>query len=64
MAELIEMPFQDWGAHWRHLLNAIKPSMCDSNAVFCQITLTTCHYYDTGIGYQLIQVVSGTIRIN
>ena len=53
-AEPIEMPF--WietrvgprkhvlgrGAHWRHLLNTIKPSMCGVDAAFCLITLTTC----------------------
>jgi len=30
------------GAHWRHLANTIEPSMCDGDAVLCQITLTTC----------------------
>jgi len=37
-----------WGpedAHWRHLLNTIAPSMCDGDAAFCQITLTTCQKY-------------------
>ena len=31
-----------WGAHWRHLANTIEPSMCGGDAVYCQITLTTC----------------------
>jgi len=29
-------------AHWHHLANTIKPSVCGGNAVLCQITLTTC----------------------
>jgi len=53
-AERIEMPFGLWtrmgpwkrvlvcGAHWRHLVNTIEPPMCDGDAAFCQITLTTC----------------------
>jgi len=51
MAEPIEMPFgilsgvgprKDVvdGMHQRS--NAIEPSMCDGDAAFCQITLTTC----------------------
>jgi len=32
-------------AHWRHLANTIEPSVCGSNAVLCQITLTTCYHY-------------------
>jgi len=33
------------GTHWRLLTNAIEPSVCGGDAVFCQITLTTCCYY-------------------
>jgi len=33
-----------WRAHWRHLANTIEPSVCCSDAVLCQITLTTCYY--------------------
>ena len=52
-AELIEMLFGMWtqvgptkrvldrGAHWRHLANAIEPSICVGNVALCQITLTT-----------------------
>ena len=55
MAEPIEMTFLTaarvdprkhvlgGGAHWRHLLNTIKSSMYGGDAVFCQITLTTCY---------------------
>ena len=32
-------------AHLHNLANAIEPSMCGSDAAFCQITLTTCYYY-------------------
>jgi len=32
-----------WRAHWRHLANTIEPSVCDSHAALCQITLTTCY---------------------
>ena len=32
------------GAHWRHLANTSKPSMCGGDAALCQITLTTCYY--------------------
>jgi len=28
-------------AHWRHLADTIEPFVCGSNAVLCQITLTT-----------------------
>jgi len=31
------------GAHWRHLLSTIEPSMCGGDAAFCQISLTTCY---------------------
>jgi len=30
-------------AHWRHLSNTIETSVCGSNAVLCEITLTTCY---------------------
>jgi len=52
-AEPIEMPVRigtqvdprkHGGAHWRHLLNTIKPSMCSGDAAFCQITLTVCFF--------------------
>jgi len=46
-AEPIKMPFGgmdssgkhvfDVGAHWRHLAKSIEPSMCGSDAAFCQI---------------------------
>jgi len=29
-------------AHWRRLANMIEPSICGSDAVWCQINLTTC----------------------
>ena len=32
----------DGGAHWRHLVNTIEPSVCGGDAALCQITLTTC----------------------
>ena len=31
-----------WGGHWRHLANTTEPSVCGSNAAFCEIALTTC----------------------
>ena len=31
-----------WGAHWRHLANAVEPSVCGGSAALCHITLTTC----------------------
>jgi len=37
-----------WGAHWRNLVNTIKPSMCDGDAACCQITFTTCLLSCTG----------------
>jgi len=54
MAEPFEMPFETWirvgprkpALHWRHLVNTIETSMCDDDAAFCQITLTTCYLYD------------------
>jgi len=73
-AELMEMPFGigtrvgqgnivrnllGGGAHWRHLLNTIKPSMCGGDAAFCQITLTTCYcsYHST-----FLQTVADSIH--
>jgi len=32
-------------AHWRHLANAVEPSVCSGYAALCQITLTTCFSY-------------------
>ena len=32
----------DRDEHWRYLVNPFKPSVCSGDAVFCQITLTTC----------------------
>jgi len=35
----------DWSVlytHWRHLSNTTEPSVCGSDAAFCQLTLTTC----------------------
>jgi len=29
-------------AHWRHLSNTIKPSICGNDVVLCHLTLTTC----------------------
>ena len=34
------------GAHWRHLVNTIKPSMCGDDAALWQITSTTCFLFD------------------
>ena len=39
------LAFFIWGAHWRHLANTTKPSVCCGDAALCQITLTTCYYY-------------------
>ena len=36
---------------WQHLANTIEPSVCDCDAVLCQITLTTCYYH-----YYLVQL--------
>ena len=33
------------GYHWRHLANAIEPSICCGDAALCQITLTTCYKF-------------------
>jgi len=30
-----------WGSHWRHLANAIEPSMCSGNARPCYITVAS-----------------------
>ena len=38
------LAFYIWGAHWRHLKNTTKPSMCGGDAALCQITLTTCFF--------------------
>jgi len=35
------------GAHWRNLANTNEPSVCGGDAALCQITLTTCYYYDS-----------------
>jgi len=32
-------------AHWCHLANTIKPSVCGGDAALCQITLTTCLHF-------------------
>jgi len=51
MAEPIEMSFEFrawvgrrkhvlYGEHWRHLANAIEPSVCGGDAVLRQVTLT------------------------
>jgi len=60
-AEPIEMPFGIWtqvvqgsiirrSANWRsYLANTTEPSMCGADAVFCQITLTTCLTMNTTI---------------
>ena len=66
-AEPIEMPFGartrvgpskhvlDWGAHWRHLVNELEPSMCGGDAAFlssdhlllmCSTLLSSLHYSD------------------
>ena len=36
------LAFYVWGAHWRHLANTTKPSMCIGDAALCKITLSTC----------------------
>jgi len=46
-AESIDGPFRVWpefGAHWRHLVNALEGTM-RGDAVLYKITLTTCCYY-------------------
>jgi len=35
-----------WGSHWRHVANTTEPSMCCSDAAFCEIILTTCYTTD------------------
>jgi len=37
------------GAHWRHLANTTKPSMCGVDAALCQITLTTVKLWDSSV---------------
>jgi len=32
-------------AHWRHMANTIKPSVCGGNAALCQSILTIYIYY-------------------
>jgi len=34
----------DAGAHWRHLVNMVEPSVSGGDAALCKITLTTCCY--------------------
>ena len=36
-------------AYWRHLANTIQSSVCDGDAVSCQITLTTCSQFLSGM---------------
>ena len=36
-----ENDVSDGGAHWCHLANTIKPSVCGGDAALCQITLIT-----------------------
>jgi len=57
-AEPIEKPFGtlspvgprkhvlDRGAHWRNLANRTESSVCGGDAASCQITLTTCYYWE------------------
>jgi len=33
-----------WGAQCSHLANTTGPSVCGGDAIFCQITLTTCYF--------------------
>jgi len=47
-------------AHWRHVANAIEPSVCCSDAALCQITLTTCIVSYTKM---FIQSVTITLRL-
>jgi len=39
------------GAHWRHLVNTIEPSVCGGDAVSCQITLITCCVWTPHFGW-------------
>jgi len=52
------LPFYTWGAHWRHLANTTKPSVCGGDAALRQITLTTCYYRErrSGLIYRLVLV--------
>jgi len=43
----IFLAFYICGAHWRHPVNTNKPSMCGGNATLCQITSTTCYYWNS-----------------
>jgi len=48
-----------WSAHLRNLANTIKPSMCDGDAAFCQITLTThCCYFFYFVGLHTDERIS------
>ena len=38
-------------AYWCHLANMIEPSICGSDAVLCQTTLTTCSLYNWHMAY-------------
>ena len=56
-AQPIDMPFGLWtrvrqrkhvlggGARWRQLANTTEPSVCGGDAVYRQITLTTCFFF-------------------
>jgi len=57
-------------AHWCHLANMIEPSICSSNAVLCQITLTTClilfphHYYHCFNGHVSLLLLYYTVSLS
>jgi len=42
------------GCTWRHLKNTTEQSMCGGDAALCQITLTTCYYYDAIRGFEQV----------
>ena len=42
------------GAHWCHLANTIELSVCGSDGVLCQFTLSTCYYSAFVIQVQVI----------
>jgi len=44
-------------AHWCHLANTSESSVCGGDAVFCQITLTTCYYYKKLCYHKALSVV-------